>query len=155
MDNGRDGAPLEQRLCAYGVDYHDAMRRFDGNEALYRRLAGKFADDPHFPALERALAADDTETALREAHSLKGVAGNLSFRTLYAHACAITDALRAGDADAARARMPQGHVSDRGFPSKPATNGHSLCQSWFGREKCRNWHGLRFVYGLQWPSIVG
>ena len=51
MDNGRDGAPLEQRLCARGVDYHDAMRRFDGNEALYRRLAGKFADDPHFPAL--------------------------------------------------------------------------------------------------------
>ena len=104
MDNGRDGAPL-------GVDYHDAMRRFDGNEALYRRLAGKFADDPHFPALERALAANDTETALREAHSLKGVAGNLSFRALYTHACAITDALRAGDADAARARMPQARAA--------------------------------------------
>lgn len=111
MDNGRDGAPLEQRLCARGVDYHDAMRRFDGNEALYRRLAGKFADDPHFPALERALVADDTETALREAHSLKGVAGNLSFRALYTHACAITDALRAGDADAARARMPQARAA--------------------------------------------
>ncbi|OUO87592.1 hypothetical protein B5F40_13375 [Gordonibacter sp. An230] len=111
MDGKRGDASLEQRLRARGVDYQDALRRFDGNEALYRRLAVKFADDPHFPALERALSAGDAETALCEAHSLKGVAGSLSFRVLHEHACAITDALRAGDAAAARDRMPQARTA--------------------------------------------
>lgn len=47
-------------------------------------------------------------------HSLKGVAGNLSFVRLYDLAARVTDALRANDIDSARALMPdlrESHVA--------------------------------------------
>ena len=46
------------------------------------------------------------EEAYRCAHTLKGTAGNLSFRDLHAAASRLTEALRAGDVAAARALMP-------------------------------------------------
>lgn len=75
---------LNAKLAQYGIDYAEAMERFGGNEALFVRLASKYANDPHFDRLEAAMASGDTAAAEREAHSLKGVAGNLSFVRLYA-----------------------------------------------------------------------
>lgn len=74
---------LNAKLAQYGIDYAEAMERFGGNEALFVRLASKYANDPHFDRLETAMASGDTAAAEREAHSLKGVAGNLSFVRLY------------------------------------------------------------------------
>ena len=48
------------------------------------------------------MASGDAAAAEREAHSLKGVAGNLSFVCLYDLAARVTDALRANDIDSAR-----------------------------------------------------
>ena len=73
-------AEYAEALKRNGIDYDGAMERFGGNAALYERLALKFLDDAHFAALEQALADGDVDTAVREAHTLKGVAGNLSFR---------------------------------------------------------------------------
>lgn len=95
------------KLAKYGIDYAEAMERFGGNEGLFVRLASKYADDPHFDALEAAMASGDTAAAEREAHSLKGVAGNLSFVSLYDLAARITDALRADDFESARTLMPE------------------------------------------------
>lgn len=67
-------------LARYGIDYAEAMERFCGNESLFARIAVKYLDDPHVDALEAAMASGDAAAAEREAHSLKGVAGNLSFR---------------------------------------------------------------------------
>ena len=89
------------------IDYEDARDRFDGNMALYERLALKFSDDRHVEALRRALDTGDADAAYREAHSLKGVAGNLSFVKLYRSAAAMSDALHAGDLAHASALMPQ------------------------------------------------
>ena len=89
-----------------GIDYAQAMDRFGDNEALYLRLSAKFSDDPHFDALEQALATEDFFTAQREVHSLKGVAGNLSFLALYETSCSVNDALRADDIQAVNALMP-------------------------------------------------
>lgn len=75
-------------LARYGIDYAEAMERFCGNESLFARM--------------------------REAHSLKGVAGNLSFVRLYDLAARVTDALRANDIDSARTLMPdlrESHVA--------------------------------------------
>lgn len=66
-------------LARYGIDYAEAMERFCGNESLFARIAVKYLDDPHVDALEAAMASGDAAAAEREAHSLKGVAGNLSF----------------------------------------------------------------------------
>ena len=93
-------------LARYGIDYAEAMERFCGNESLFARIAVKYLDDPHVDALEAA--------AEREVHSLKGVAGNLSFVCLYDLAARVTDALRANDIDSARTLMPdlrESHVA--------------------------------------------
>lgn len=79
------------------IDYADAMDRFGDNEALYKRLAGKFTTDTHFAELEEALACNDLDAAYRAAHSLKGVAGNLSFAQLYQLASIVSKALETGD----------------------------------------------------------
>lgn len=94
-------------LTSNGVDYQEAMERFCGNAALYERLALKFLNDPHFNELEAALAAGQLDEAYRAAHSLKGVAGNLSFRDLYQAACRVSDALHAGDEHATEAALPE------------------------------------------------
>lgn len=80
-------------LARYGIDYAEAMERFCGNESLFARIAVKYLDDPHVDALEAAMASGDAAAAEREAHSLKGVAGNLSFVRLYDLAARVTDAL--------------------------------------------------------------
>ena len=98
-------------LARYGIDYAEAMERFCGNESL---IAVKYLDDPHVDALEAAMASGDAAAAEREAHSLKGVAGNLSFVRLYDLAARVTDALRANDIDSARTLMPglrESHVA--------------------------------------------
>ena len=98
---------MADTLKAYGIDYNEALERFGGNAALYRRLAGKFVDDPHYAELEMAFANNDTEAALRAAHSLKGVAGNLSFGALFDVASRMNVALRNDDLEAGRALMPE------------------------------------------------
>ena len=37
------------------IDYDEALDRFGGNSALYKRLASKFTEDPHFADMEEAL----------------------------------------------------------------------------------------------------
>ena len=90
-----------------GIDYAEAMDRFGGNEDLFVRLATKYLNDPHLHALEAAMAEGDAAAGEREAHSLKGVAGNLSFTQLYDLATRITDALRSDDLAGAQALMPE------------------------------------------------
>ena len=48
-----------------------------------------------FAALQEALEQQNTETAFRAAHTLKGVAVNLGFTRLYHAAAALTEVLRA------------------------------------------------------------
>ena len=83
-------------LERHGIDYAGAIERFGGNAALYERLACKYVNDPHFESLAAALRQGDAETAYHEAHSLKGVAGNLSFADLYLSLIHICDILSAG-----------------------------------------------------------
>ena len=94
-------------LEAGGIDVQGALDRMMGNEKLLARLLGKFLDDQSFAHLEAAFAAQDAEAALNAAHTLKGVAGNLSVTTVYELAGRQCDLLRAGSPDEAAALMPQ------------------------------------------------
>ena len=60
------------------VDIDDALKRIGGNMDLYKRLLGRFIDGNHIETLEDALLSGDTDEAARLAHTLKGVAANLS-----------------------------------------------------------------------------
>lgn len=93
-------------LKAAGVDYEGALSRFMGNEALLARFLKKFLDDPNFLNLQSALEQGETEKAFQAAHTLKGVAGNLSLSGLYEQAAKISELLRGGDLEGARAIMP-------------------------------------------------
>lgn len=98
---------LIEALSPYGIDYDDALDRFGGNAALYARLACKYLDDTHYVGLVAALDVDDLEEAYTQAHTLKGVAGNLSLRDLYLAAGHVSDALHLGQDARARTYMPQ------------------------------------------------
>lgn len=93
-------------LKAAGVDYDGALSRFMGNEALLSRFLKKFLDDPNFLSLQSALDSGNAEAAFRAAHTLKGVAGNLSLSALYDQAVKISELLRHGDLEGAKAVMP-------------------------------------------------
>lgn len=100
-------ATLADQLAPYGIDYVDAMDRFGDNADLYERLALKYLDDEHLVALKAAMEAADYSEGYSQAHALKGVAGNLSFKDLFQCAALVSDALYAGEYEAAAEHMPE------------------------------------------------
>lgn len=96
---------LAERLLPYGIDLVDAEDRFDGNVGLYERMALKYENDDHMVALKAAMEMKDYDEAYKQAHGLKGVAGNLSFATLYQQASIVSDALKTGEAFGAAEHM--------------------------------------------------
>ena len=100
-------ATLADKLAPYGIDYVDAMDRFGDNAELYERLALKYLDDAHLVALQAAMEAKDYSEGYSQAHALKGVAGNLSFKDLFQCAALVSDALYAGEYEAAAEHMPE------------------------------------------------
>ena len=79
-----------------GCDFDKVLSRLV-SEALVKKFALKFLDDPSFGQLKTALADKDAETAFRAAHTLKGVCMNLGFNHLYKPSFDITESLRAGN----------------------------------------------------------
>ena len=76
-----------------GSDFDKVLSRLV-SEALVKKFALKFLDDPSFGQLETALADKDAETAFRAAHTLKGVCLNLGFTSLYKVSAELTEVLR-------------------------------------------------------------
>ncbi|MBI1317608.1 MAG: PAS domain S-box protein [Candidatus Hydrogenedens sp.] len=83
-----------------GLDVENGLRRLNGNLALYKRLVtqfvGKYANLRE--QVESSLAKSDRDGAARAAHSVKGVAGNLSAGPLFEAAKRLeTELLRGAD----------------------------------------------------------
>jgi HPt (histidine-containing phosphotransfer) domain-containing protein len=76
-----------------GIDTPTALKRTGGNRKRYESLLLRFAESQAGAArdIRDALAAQDSRTAERFAHSLKGAAGNLGATSL-AEAAARTEA---------------------------------------------------------------
>ena len=93
---------LLNELQGFDVDIQDGLKRFVNNAALYEKMLKKFpgasADLPVLPHFE----AGDLEAALANAHTLKGMTGNLSLTPLYKAYTDIVALLRAGEPDQAR-----------------------------------------------------
>ena len=97
---------LAEKLATYGIDLVDAEDRFDGNLDLYKRMALKYLQDDHLVSLVAAMDVKDYDEAFKQAHALKGVAGNLSFVPLYKAVAIVSDALKAGEAFGAEQNLP-------------------------------------------------
>ena len=74
-------------------DYEGVLGRM-GSEAMIKRFALKFLQDPSFNNLKENLEKNDGEEAFRAAHTLKGVCLNLGFDELHEVSAEITEKLR-------------------------------------------------------------
>jgi two-component system sensor histidine kinase/response regulator len=104
--DGAGGATTAELLALDGLDSADGLRRVGGNNKLYMKLLREFASH-QADAVEQiraALAKNDTESATRVAHTLKGVAGSLGARPVQTAAAAVEQLLR--DRAAADATNP-------------------------------------------------
>ena len=84
---------LEQ-LEALGCNVKEGLQRCMNNENFYLILVGKFISTTDLSKLKNALDSKDLETAFKEAHSLKGVCGNLSITPMFQVLAEMVEHLR-------------------------------------------------------------
>ena len=87
----------KEELIAANIDYENGKKRFAGNEALYEKYLLKFRQDTHYQQAKAAFDNEDYDTLLKEAHTLKGVAGTLGLLDVYQNSADIVSALRNGE----------------------------------------------------------
>lgn len=92
-----------EALGAVGADVDATLKRFCQNEALLKRFVSKFPDDGTYGLLMCAVDDGDYEAMERQAHTLKGVAGNLGFTELHGACDALVRCLRDGNREKADA----------------------------------------------------
>ena len=84
---------LEQFYDTIGGDYKKTISRLP-SEALVKKFVLKYVDDKTCQELADAIEKQDWSTAFRAAHTLKGVALNLGFDSLYTVSSELTEAMR-------------------------------------------------------------
>ncbi|MDD3253967.1 MAG: Hpt domain-containing protein [Lachnospiraceae bacterium] len=90
------------------LDYADGLKRFSNMEMLYHKHLKKFLTDTTYQQLVDAMQQQDYETAFRQAHTLKGVTGNLSLVGFYDKLIPFVEALRdEADLVQAKAILPE------------------------------------------------
>ena len=82
-----------------GVDVREGLKRAAGNRRLYRDLLIRFAKDHRDVGAQIAAALDsgDPKQAEHIAHTVKGVAGNMSIRKIYSSADKLEKAIHERD----------------------------------------------------------
>jgi len=81
------------------LDYADGIKRVMNNAKLYVKLLTKFRNDTKLDDLETALAAGDMEKAQAAAHTIKGVAANLSLAELFKQTLELESQIKAQSVD--------------------------------------------------------
>jgi len=102
----------EPLLDLPGVNVAESVRRMGGNAALYYSLLGKFRikERDISARVREALAADDSNTAERLAHTLRGITGTLGAKTLQDLAASLESSIHkaeSGEVDSLLARIDQ------------------------------------------------
>jgi len=78
------------------IDVEDGIKRVMNNSKLYVKLLGKFKEDTNLNDLTAAIAEGNLENARNKAHTLKGLAANLSLIELQKQALEIESQLKEG-----------------------------------------------------------
>lgn len=82
------------------LDFEDGLKRVMNNTNLYLKLLTKFKTGANLDALLAALTAEDFTQAQIQAHTLKGIAGNLSLAELYRQSQAVETRIKNKTVDA-------------------------------------------------------
>ena len=94
------------KLTKAGVDVNEGLKRLDNDKDFYEELLEKFCNDSHYAELKKAMEAEDMENAFKEAHALKGMAGNLSCMRLYHVLVPFVEKLRSRELEGAISIFP-------------------------------------------------
>lgn len=95
---------VEKFYEVIGGDYAGTKARLMTDERIVR-FVNKFPADGSYQLLLDSLAAKNVQDAFRAAHTIKGVAQNLGFTSLFTVAEEVTEILRAGSLEV-DAKMP-------------------------------------------------
>jgi len=79
------------------IDIEDGRKRVMNNIKLYAKLLTKFKEDTNLNSLEEAIQAADMEKAKISAHTLKGLAANLSLKELHRQSLEIETQIKTGN----------------------------------------------------------
>lgn len=79
------------------IDIKSAKERFLGNYQLFAKFLYQFPDKTLFSDLEKAYNSGDAKSAFEYAHTLKGVAGNLSLKMICTPLFEVVETLRVGN----------------------------------------------------------
>ena len=79
------------------VDFDEGVKRVMNNAKLYAKLLTKFRNDTKLDDLETAVAEGDMEKAKAAAHTIKGVAANLSLTELFQQSLELETQIKAGE----------------------------------------------------------
>lgn len=85
---------LQEASKELAINYQEAMTRFGGVEAIYQRFLKKFLNDSTYQELEEAWQKNEYQEIEKKAHTLKGVAGNLSLEKLYTISDSLVQKIR-------------------------------------------------------------
>ena len=81
------------------IDFDEGVKRVMNNTKLYVKLLTKFRTDTNTDALSAALAAGELSTAQSHAHTIKGIAANLSLMELYNQVLELENQIKANAVD--------------------------------------------------------
>lgn len=85
------------KLEEWGADIDTALIRFAGDEKLYLECVEIFISDEAFMKLKDAMKRKSFSDAFIQAHTLKGVAGNLGLNPLFNSISELVEKLRYED----------------------------------------------------------
>lgn len=88
---------LEECYATLRGSYAEAKTRLM-SERIMDKFLLRFPMDTTFAQLQEAVNSNNPAEAFKQAHTLKGVAGNLAFTELYLAASELTEQLRDGAA---------------------------------------------------------
>lgn len=92
----------KQQLIKNGINVSQALDRFMGSEALFRRFLKMFLDDKSMSLLMESLEKGNIHDAFVQAHTMKGVVANLEIGPLLEILVPLTDDLRENKTDHAK-----------------------------------------------------
>jgi len=86
---------LPQELSEF-INYEEGLARIRGNKKIYSKTLEMFIRTKEFDNLEEALKKDDLEKAGYIAHTIKGMAGNLSIAKIFKISSVLQDEFEKG-----------------------------------------------------------
>jgi HPt (histidine-containing phosphotransfer) domain-containing protein len=81
------------------INWEGGLARLGGNEAIFKKLLKHYLADDYFPKLQACVDDKNAEEATRAAHTIKGVAANLSLTAVANASRELEELFKAGQLD--------------------------------------------------------